>query len=163
MVGRQNVYIFLMWAAALLTLRTRPHLNSYSCLWIIFAANQYDVRYSTKFNDLLNDSLWIGLPQFTVNDVISGSLSPLPAGNFVSFEVSRDLFAAEDVFYLAMRALDENSLSSPTSSPFQLVVDIYPPDRVDNFKAELKLANVAISFTAPGDDSGNGTGIKFQI
>jgi hypothetical protein len=123
----------------------------------IFLAAQYDIRYSTKFNDFLDETLWSSLPQITVNDVISGSLSPLPAGDFVNFEVSRDLFTAEDVFYLAMRALDEN-LSSPTSSPYQLVVDIYPPNRVDTFTAKLNTATVTISFTAPGDDPNKGTG-----
>jgi hypothetical protein len=53
----------------------------------IFLAAQYDIRYSTKFNDFLDETLWSSLPQITVNDVISGSLSPLPAGDFVNFEV----------------------------------------------------------------------------
>ena len=126
---------------------------------VIFAAAQYDIRYSTKFNDFLDETLWTSLSQITINDVISGSLSPLLAGDFVNFEVSEDLFSAEDVYYLAMRALDENSLSSQTSSPFQLVVDIYPPNEVTDLNAELLGSAIQISFTAPGDDLDSGKGM----
>ncbi len=55
------------------------------------------------------------------------------------------------------------SLSSPTSSPFQLVVDIYPPNAVTDLKAELLESDVQISFTAPGDDISAGKGLLIMV
>ena len=87
-----------------------------------------------------------------------GNMTPVEAGHVVTFEVAKDLFTASDVFYFAMMSLDEANLRSPMSSPFQLIVDILPPNRVTDLKASLLGLSVAISFTAPGDDNNQGTG-----
>jgi len=102
------------------------------------------------------------LKGITQEDLVSGSLTPIEGGEKVILSLSTDFFlSSEDIIYLAMRSSDNLNQTSKISNPFKLILDIYPPNRVDNFKAQLNLATVAISFTAPGDDSGKGTGIEF--
>jgi hypothetical protein len=95
--------------------------------------------------------------------VIIGNINPVEAGTLVMFEVSIDLFAPDDIIFLAMRSCDNLNQTSAISEPYELVLDILPPNLVDNFKAELKLERVIITFTAPGDDSGKGTGKYFNF
>ena len=87
-------------------------------------------------------------------------MDPVEAGTTVKFEVSIDLFAPDDIIFLAMRSCDNLNQTSDISEPFKLILDILPPSPVNNLKAELKPLTVGISFTAPGDDANIGTGNK---
>jgi hypothetical protein len=85
-------------------------------------------------------------------------MNPVEAGTTVVFEVFIDMFAPDDIIFLAMRSCDNLNQTSQTSNQYKLILDVYPPNSVDNFKAQLNAATVAISFTAPGDDPNKGTG-----
>ena len=121
-------------------------------------ASFYDLRYARNLLDFSDEDIWNGLKGITPDDLVSGSLIPVEGGQKVIFSVSTDLFLLEDNMFFAMRSSDNLNQTSKTSAPFKLMLDVYPPNRVDNFKAELNLATVAISFTAPGDDSDRGIG-----
>ena len=108
--------------------------------------------------DYADDYLWETLDQIKPEDLVSGRLEPVSAGETVAFEVLLDLFAGEDIYYFAVRANDEAGLNSPISTPFQLNTDIFPPGKVTDLKTELLTESVQISFTAPGDDDKKGTG-----
>ena len=127
---------------------------------MIFSASYYDIRFTSNEADFSDDDLWNGLREITAEDVISGSLEPLEVGKMVTFEVSKDMFAPDDVIFLAMRSCDNLNQTSEISEPFQLIFDFEPPSPINNLKAELILDLVQISFTAPGDDYNNGTGNK---
>ena len=84
------------------------------------AASQYDIRYSDILIDYSNITLWDELKGISEDDVLNGTLAPVVAGSVVVFNVSKDLFADHDVYFLTMRSYDAKNLTSPISSPFQL-------------------------------------------
>ena len=90
-----------------------------------FPATLYDLRYANDLDLLRNDSWWNG--DFNVTDNIiagkvlneslsSGSLDPLEAGELVNISIARSDLPLDAQFVFAMRAFDENDLSSPTSN-----------------------------------------------
>ena len=122
-------------------------------------ASFYDVRYSTNEDNISDETLWNGLPAIAPSDLTSGSLTPIPAGQAVNFEVSKVLFdTTKDFYYLAMRAADSLNQTSPISNTLKLIVDIYPPNQVGDLAVNLREDMVTINFTAPGEDSNEGTG-----
>ena len=74
-----------------------------------FPATSYEIRYTNNVTDFSDLDLWYNLTSITDEDVVSGSLEPLEAGEVVTFSVPKDLFLEHDVYYLSMRALDENN------------------------------------------------------
>jgi len=85
-------------------------------------------------------------------------MNPVKAGTPVKFEVSIDLFAPDDIIFLAMRSCDNLNQTSAISEPVKLILDTTPPDDVTDLVATLLGSNVEITFTAPGDDSDKGIG-----
>ena len=120
------------------------------------------MRCTANLTDFSDDSLWDELNQIKAEDIVSGNFTPVPAGETVSFEVQLDLFAAQDIYYFAVRANDDSGLKSPISTPFQLNTDIFPPGKVSDLETKMLPQTVEISFTAPGDDNMKGTGEKSQ-
>ena len=103
--------------------QSSPLLNS--ILFFISAAS-YEIRYSKNLNEIINETLWDSLKNITKEDVVSGNLTSLNAGEIISFEVNRDLFEADSIYFLAIKAFDEGHLSSPMSSPVQMAT--LPPE-----------------------------------
>ena len=132
-----------------------PAVTCYIC---VPSANAFELKYTSNLTDYNDDSHWETLDQIKPEDVVSGKFEPVAAGETVTFEVPLDFFAAQDIYYFAIRASDEGGLKSPISTPFQLNTDIFPPGKVTDLKTELVAESVQISFTAPGDDNITGIG-----
>ena len=85
-------------------------------------------------------------------------MSPVPAGNKVSFQVKKDVFDQDNYVYIAMKAFDNVNLPSPISLVSKLQTDIISPGKVTNLKINPLVDTVQLSFTAPGDDLNKGKG-----
>jgi len=123
-----------------------------------FIASYYDIRCSNDEAEFSDETLWNGLRAISEKDLISGNLKPVEAGKTVTLEVSKDMFAPDEIIFFAMRSCDNINQTSAISEPFKLILDITPPGNVTDLVATLLDSNVEITFTAPGDDSDKGIG-----
>ena len=108
--------------------------------------------------ELQDENVWDTLKKISAGDLSAGSLSPIEAGKPVSFQTSKTLLSDGDIYFFAMKAFDDANQISPVSSTSKLVLDLSPPNKVSDLKAELLDLIVQISFTAPGDDDNEGIG-----
>ena len=92
--------------------------------------------------DFSNETAWTELSTISSEDVVSGNFTPIESGEIVKFEISRNLFEADQVYYLAMRALDQGNLTSRTSNPYQL--NTFPIEEDDTSLSGGAIAGIVI-------------------
>jgi hypothetical protein len=112
-------------------------------LFFKFLAAAYEIRYTQNETDFSNKTAWTELPSISSEDVVNGNFTPIEAGELVTFEISKDLFEDNQVYYLAMRALDKNNLISEISTPYQL--NTFPiPEEEDTGLSGGAIAGIVI-------------------
>ena len=105
----------------------------------------------------MDDNLWDTLKAIKAEDLAQGTLSPVTGGQKVTFQVKKDIFDQDNYVYIAVKAIDNVNLAGSISTISKLQTDVISPGKVTDLKTEL-LDDVQISFAAPGDDFGVGTG-----
>ncbi|MFN0151645.1 MAG: hypothetical protein ACKVU1_13155 [bacterium] len=118
-------------------------------------AGLYDLRYSTT---PIDGGSWY------FATLVIGEPSPKPAGASEMFEVASLSDAIN--YYFAIRTLDTGGLSSAISNVASATTkpDTTPPARVDDLAAAVESpARVALTWTAPGDDSLAGNAFQYDI
>jgi tetrahydromethanopterin S-methyltransferase F subunit len=113
-------------------------------LFFKFLAAAYEIRYTQNETDFSNKTAWTELPSISSEDVVNGNFTPIEAGELVTFEISKDLFEDNQVYYLAMRALDKNNLVSEISTPYQLNTLPIPDSEDDSGLSGGAIAGIVI-------------------
>ena len=84
-------------------------------------ATLYDIRFSTDFKELTNATLWANLTVIDENNVINNeTLVPIEAGEEVLIRVKPETFEMDQIYYLAMKAVDKSDNISPLSNIAQV-------------------------------------------
>ena len=130
-------------------------------------ASQYELKFTDNLTELTNEAFWDELTDVTPENIIHGSLYPLPAGEDIYLNLDPKIFEADRVYYLGMKAIDEKGNVSPLSNVIQiLVTDTMAPNTVIDFNVHVYGSddmNILVNFTAPGDDLESGTASEYEV
>ena len=85
-------------------------------------ASRYELKFSNNFTMLTNEAFWGELTDIKPENIIHGSLSPLPTGEEVYLILDPMVFPEGTVYHLAMKAFDEEENSSQLSNIIQILV-----------------------------------------
>ena len=127
---------------------------------LILLAARYEIRYTTDFNKIKDESNWNDLSQIKQANLVSGSLTPVVAGSLIELQTDKTVFQERDqIFYIAIRAFDDRNLVADVSNIVSFGT-LVPPGKVEDLAVQVSKdgSNVQVSFTAPGDDGKVGTG-----
>ena len=85
-------------------------------------ASRYELKFTDNFTNLINESYWDNCTDIVPENIIYGSLYPLPAGENVYLNLDPKIFQADLVYYLGMKAIDKKDNASPLSNIIQILV-----------------------------------------
>jgi len=107
-------------------------------------ATRYEIKYTKNENLLYED--WDSIK---TSDVVTGSLEPKPASQKMEFSVKRDIFDDGTVYFVALKAIDDQGLSSEISN----VARFYNKKLPDIIEVKVYVDNVE-SGAKPGSKMG---------
>ena len=108
--------------------------------------------------------MWNNLTLLTENDLLHGSLNPLPSGSTVLAIVNPDVFAEGQRYFLGLKSFGEAQENSDMSNVAHFMKsDSIPPNPVTDLTLERKGTFVLVQFTAPGDDYDHGQATKYEL
>ena len=85
-------------------------------------ASRYELKFTDNFTNLIDESYWDNCTDIVPENIIYGSLYPLPAGENVYLNLDPKIFQADLVYYLGMKAIDKKDNASPLSNIIQILV-----------------------------------------
>ena len=91
-------------------------------------ASRYELKFTENFNHLTNESYWdnslLSWDIFDIEqeNIIYGSLSPLPSGEKIYLIIDPEIFQVDLVYYLGMKSIDKKDNVSPLSNIIQILV-----------------------------------------
>ena len=88
-------------------------------------ATRYEIKFTEDVIHFTSFNLWNDLDESHVikeENVILGSLDPVPGGTNVQLQIDRSLFQAQKVYYIAMIAYDDQDNASPISNFAQILI-----------------------------------------
>ena len=123
---------------------------------LTFSASKYEIRFDTNFTLINDEDEWDNLDQILEDDLVSGSLNPVPATELVSVVVNMSTFGESDqLYYVAMQGFDDQQGSEISNL---VSFGIIPPGQVEDLSALLDESVVILNFKSPGDDGMRGIG-----
>ena len=88
-------------------------------------ATRYEIKFTEDVIHFTSLNLWNNLDEshvITQENIVYGSLDPVPGGTNVGLQIDRTLFQAQKVYYLAMVAYDDQDIASPISNFAQILI-----------------------------------------
>ena len=119
-------------------------------------ASRYELKFTDNFNHLTNESYWdnslLSWDIFDIEqeNIIYGSLSPLPSGEKIYLIIDPEIFQVDLVYYLGMKSIDKKDNVSPLSNIIQILVTAPIAPEEDSGLSGGALAGVIIGCMAIG-------------